>query len=155
MRMRMRKIRGKARQAQQQTQQQQSPAQQTQAPKQQKQRPRRPRAQRQETQQTQQTQQARSQRKRARQAQQQHRRTAARRRIEMARAEAEARLERAGQKASQAARKYPALAVVGMSAMGLLAASLVGVGEVALAGMAGYLAYRMIARRRQSASHRR
>lgn len=61
-------------------------------------------------------------------------------------------MHQASQTISTEAHRHPALTVVGVSALGLLAASMIGVGEVAIAGAAGYLAYRWLTRSRHTQS---
>jgi len=63
----------------------------------------------------------------------------------------EARLDETRKAVSSTLRRWPAVTVVAFAGLGLLAASLIGVGEVAVAGGAGYLAYRYLNRGKQAA----
>jgi hypothetical protein len=65
--------------------------------------------------------------------------------------EAEERLDEARKAVSNTMHRWPGVTVVAFGALGLLAASLIGVGEVAVAGGAGYLAYRYLHRGKQAA----
>jgi hypothetical protein len=60
-------------------------------------------------------------------------------------------LQNAGDEAAATAREWPVSATFAAAALGLAAASLIGVGEVAVAGVAGYLAYRWLRRDRGEA----
>jgi hypothetical protein len=51
---------------------------------------------------------------------------------------------REGRKAIRVLKRKPALGVVAAGGLGILAASVIGVGEVAIAMAAGYAAYRML-----------
>jgi hypothetical protein len=67
--------------------------------------------------------------------------------------EMEAQMHHASQTISSEAHKHPTVTVVGISALGLIAASIIGVGEVAIAGAAGYLAYRWLMHSRKTKEH--
>lgn len=58
-------------------------------------------------------------------------------------------VEQAGEKASSLLHKWPAATVAVCAGLGLAAASMIGVGEIAIAGAAGYLAYRWLGKNRR------
>lgn len=66
----------------------------------------------------------------------------------------ERRINQAEREMQNTARRHPTLTIATASTMGLIAAALIGAGEAAIAGMAGYLAFRWLRKNRQQKAGR-